>query len=77
MSRLDPSIQTLDASSFPVPLLPLSTARRPFSSLTYPMLEEEEEEEGAAGGEKMPEYTEEDRRHMRRALELAAKGLGR
>lgn len=46
------------------------------SSLTYPMLEEEEEEEEGAAGGKMPDFTEEDRRHMRRALELAAKALG-
>jgi hypothetical protein len=48
------------------PVLPLS--------LTYPVLEEDEDEaEGAMQG---PEYTELDRRHMRRALELAAKALG-
>ncbi len=50
------------------PALPLS--------LTYPVLEEEEEDEAEGGAMQGPEYTEEDRRHMRRALELAAKALG-
>lgn len=40
------------------------------------MLEDEDEEEEDGGAAKMPQYTEQDRKHMRRALELAAKALG-
>lgn len=43
------------------------------------MLAEEDEEDadgGEAGKGKMPPFSETDRKHMRRALELAAKALG-
>ena len=47
-------------------------------ALSYPVLDDEEDEEAVGQGSerRMAAYTEEDRKHMRRALELAAKALG-
>lgn len=63
-------------SPYPQPKNQPTTGTGPLCSLSYPVLAADDEEDTEDEDGKMSQFTEMDRKHMRRALELAAQALG-